>query len=207
MGFLAGATDVQVAGTESREFDGVTLTYTRYTFTLNGTSLGNYLISQTDRSEEKYGPIPAGMELKAPEIYQRMTGEGEIWLNEAGLPAHLRLTMDVPDQPKEGERATAVITTDYSRFDLAQLTQATTPFISDPVSWLTYHLPQAQTAIQTQLPFLYASLFICLLGAISLRYWQDRRFYAIVDFSHRCYALSPHTARAVCPRFCGTGDG
>jgi hypothetical protein len=128
LAFLAGATDIQAAGTESRAFDGLTLTYSRYTFALDGTALGNHLIAQTDRYQQKYGPLPAGMELQTPEMYERMTGQGEIWLNEMGLPAHLRLEIEMPDQPKQGERATAVLATDYSRFDLAQLGQATTSF-------------------------------------------------------------------------------
>lgn len=180
LGFLFGAVNIEDGGLRQQTIDDLTLTYQRYTFDLDGMALGNYLVSQTDRYEEKYGPLPAGTKLDTPQSFERLTGHGEIWINELGLPAHLSLFVDMPDQPQIGQRVTASITTDYSRFDLNRLGQATQPFYRDPAGWLAFRLPQLQTAIQQQLLTSQLILLFVLAGFLSLRYWHSRRFYGVV---------------------------
>ncbi|MBP7998168.1 MAG: hypothetical protein KA314_02115 [Chloroflexi bacterium] len=192
LGFLAGATNIQSTGTESRDFEGLSLTYSHYTFEMDGPAFARYMLAEMEAYYEKYGARPAGMELAPPDTYQRMTGQGELWVNEAGLPAQLIIRVELPDQPKEGERVAAAITNNYFDFDLAQLGQATVPFWTDPATWASYRLSQWQPAVQAALPALQLLPLAFLLVYLSLRYWRTRPFYnAVIGFVILSMLFSP----------------
>ncbi|MBK9055199.1 MAG: hypothetical protein IPL78_31175 [Chloroflexi bacterium] len=192
LGFLAGATNIQSTGTESRDFEGLSLTYTHYTFDMDGPAFARYMLAEIEAHYEKYGTRPAGMELAPPEAYQRLTGQGELWINEAGLPTQLVIHLEMPDQPKEGERVAAAITNNYFNFDLAQLEQATIPFWTDPATWTSQRLSQLETTAQAALPALQLLPLAFLLVYLSLRYWRTRPFYnAVVGFVIISMLFSP----------------
>lgn len=192
LGFLAGATNVQRTGTETRDFEGLGLTYTHYTFDMDGPAFARYMLTEIERHYEKYGVRPAGVELAPPEAYQRLTGHGELWVNEAGLPAQLVIQVEMPDQPQEGERVAAVITNNYFDFDLVQLGQATILFWSNPAAWMSHRLPQLKTTVQAAVPVLQLFLLAALLLYLSLRYWRTRPFYTgIVSFVMIAMLFSP----------------
>ncbi|MFZ0548411.1 MAG: thrombospondin type 3 repeat-containing protein, partial [Candidatus Promineifilaceae bacterium] len=180
LGFLAGATNIQSAGTESRNFDGVRLVYSHYTFEMDGRAFADYMLVKIEAHQEKYGAPPAGMELAPPEAYQRMTGQGDLWINEAGLPARLEMQVEMPDQPKAGERVTAVIDNDFFSFDLTRLEQMAVPFWSEPKVWVNERLPQLETAAKSAVPLLQLLALGVLIAIVSLRYWRTRHFYSAV---------------------------
>ena len=192
LGFLAGATNIQTTGTETRNFEGMSLTYTHYTFDMDGPAFARYMLAEIEAYYEKYGARPAGMELSPPETYQRMTGQGELWVNEAGLPAQLTIQVELPDQPKVGERVAAAISNSYFDFDMAQLGQATVPFWTAPAEWTSYRLARLETDIQAVLPALQLLPLIALLVYLSLRYWRTRPFYiAIISFVIAAMLFTP----------------
>lgn len=180
LGFLAGASNIQADGTESREINGQIFTFSRYTFEMDGPAFADYMLAQIEDYQAKYGPPPAGVELAPPETYQRMSGRGQLWLNAAGLPARLVIDIELPDQPKAGQRLTAHVSNDYYNFDQERIGQAKQGFWNDPAGWLTYHLSSLQPSLQqAQTPLQLSPLFF-LLALLCLRYWQTRHFYAIV---------------------------
>jgi hypothetical protein len=67
LGFLAGATNIQAAGSESRQYGDVELTLTRYTFDLDGHAFGEHMRLQSVEAMQKYGPIPPNVKLDVPD--------------------------------------------------------------------------------------------------------------------------------------------
>ncbi len=57
------------------------------------------------------GELPLGVQLAASHLYSGATGDGEIWLDERGLP--LRLTLDVTFPEGERDQISAQIKTDF----------------------------------------------------------------------------------------------
>ncbi len=88
--YLAASDNVEMIG--SRTIAGEL--FTQYSFTINGTELGNILIA--DQQAQQADTMPGGMRLSAPETYQRMRGTGEVWLDSAGYPRRQSLNLEMP---------------------------------------------------------------------------------------------------------------
>jgi hypothetical protein len=71
-----------------------------------------------------------------------MTGVGEMWIDADGLPARMVVDLDFPASKDRG-RMMAVMTSDFSGYDLERLGLASTPFLSDPLHWVAYRLPDS----------------------------------------------------------------
>ena len=84
------------------------------------------------------------MQLGELDGYRQMVGSGELWVNADGLPARLALDLDMGSN-EAGEQITAVITTEFSNFDMTLLQ---TTFLAAPQTWLSAKLPTA--AVQQQ---------------------------------------------------------
>lgn len=61
------------------------------------------------------GELPPGINLVAPSDYSGMSGRGEFWVSEAGLPLRQILHLQLPDRPDDF-RVEADITVDFSNF-------------------------------------------------------------------------------------------
>ncbi len=118
MAYLAGARDIYLAGTGSVEVptpEGtVVVNYTRYGFTVDGVRFARSLSSQLERQIAESGEIPPGVKLDATEAFRDLTGQGEVWIDEAGLP--LRLIVDLKYPEQYGEQTQAQIETDFSGY-------------------------------------------------------------------------------------------
>jgi hypothetical protein len=96
-----------------------TLHATRFTFDLDGPVFANYMRDQLESYLRDKGELPLNLRLDSSRTYQQMTGQGEILLDERGLP--LRLTIHLVYPPdKHNERVEADITTDFG-FDIGDL--------------------------------------------------------------------------------------
>ena len=84
----------------------------RFTFDLDGPVFANYMRDQLESYLRDKGELPLNLRLDSSRTYQQMTGQGEILLDERGLP--LRLTIHLVYPPgKDNERVEADITTDF----------------------------------------------------------------------------------------------
>jgi hypothetical protein len=90
-----------------------------FTFDLDGPVFANYMRDQLESYLRDKGELPLNLRLDSSRTYQQMTGQGEILLDERGLP--LRLTIHLVYPPdKDNKRVEADITTDFG-FDIGDL--------------------------------------------------------------------------------------
>ena len=151
--FLTGAENVQQAATESR----AGVTFTRYTFTLNGPSIAAYVRDQMQSDLVRKGELPADVSLALPELYRTMTGDGELWIAENGLPLRQQVRIDFPPQGQSRQQATI----DISYRDYGRIPPATTFF--------AWQLPFDSAAVQAaaqQLLWLIALLVTAVGGVV-----------------------------------------
>jgi hypothetical protein len=88
--------------------------FVRYTFRLDGPTLGSYMLDQLEDELRSQGQLPSGMELQVPAYYREMTGNGELWVGSDGLPLRQILRMHFPEQAGESVYAEAI--TNYTDF-------------------------------------------------------------------------------------------
>ncbi|MBN1888316.1 MAG: hypothetical protein JW850_10010, partial [Thermoflexales bacterium] len=115
LGYLAGIKDVAKQGSETRPLDpsgGSSVSFTRYSFALNGPAFAAYMRDQLEAELIKKGELPPGLKLDTARVYASMTGEGEIWIDSRGLP--LRQVIHAEFPPYGKERIEVDITTDFS---------------------------------------------------------------------------------------------
>ena len=161
MAYLAAAKDVQQAGTgDSR----VALSYT---FRIDGRSYARYLRDQMETYLTDRGELPIGVTLDLPKGYVDMTGDGELWVAENGLPLRQILHLHFPPRPDEQE-ITADVTVDFDFGDVARSAPVTTPlptllrFSAQTMS----HIPQY--AVILALSFIFCAILIVYRGSQKL---------------------------------------
>ncbi|MEA3397775.1 MAG: hypothetical protein U9R05_09975, partial [Chloroflexota bacterium] len=90
MTYLAAAKDIVNQGTETRHIASgepqSAIQFTRYTFRVDGHSYAAYLRDQFEQHLAEKGELPPGLELDLPRQYAEMSGTGELWVGENGLP-------------------------------------------------------------------------------------------------------------------------
>ncbi|MGD9100839.1 MAG: hypothetical protein PVF45_10205, partial [Anaerolineae bacterium] len=112
--FLSAARDVVEQGVETR----AGVTFTRYTFRVDGKGFAIYLRDQFQKRLAEAGTLPAGVSLDVPRQYVDMTGHGELWVGVDGLPLRQIIHLEFPPRPDD-HRITSDITVDYSNFRTA----------------------------------------------------------------------------------------
>ncbi|KPL91653.1 LamG-like jellyroll fold domain-containing protein [Herpetosiphon geysericola] len=176
LSFLIAADDVQLLGQETRAFEtaagaalDLTLTYDHVSFSLDGSSLADQLGPMLEQHIRASRNIPAHVVLDAGQAYRTMQGRGELWIDQAGLPRRIALTIEFPAQRGQG-RSVATIVGDYSNFDHSRLALASTPFSADPITWIRFRLIEGLPALRL-LVLQMASIGL-LLAVIAL--WMRR---------------------------------
>ena len=109
LGFLAGARQVTDLGTQQRAGESVH----RYGFVLDGTALSSTMLDAL-RSR---GAVTPGNRVSASSPYREMTGSGELWVGESGLPVRQILTVEYA--ATTGGHTTAHMNVDFSDFGYA----------------------------------------------------------------------------------------
>ncbi|MCP4210777.1 MAG: hypothetical protein GY764_04790 [Halieaceae bacterium] len=97
--FLAGASDIQVTG---EVFPG-DRRLQRYTYFVDGPAFAAQLRQYMSADLKRQGALLPGAQLKAPEMYSRLRGEGELWIGEDGLPVRQIVRLRFPAQ--KGQRS------------------------------------------------------------------------------------------------------
>lgn len=108
--YLGAARDVQAHSPETR----AGVSFTRLTFRIDGPALAASLRDELDRALRARETLPAGMETGVPAAYSDLTGSGELWVGQDGLPLRQVLTLHFPEQG--GEQVSATINTSFSDY-------------------------------------------------------------------------------------------
>jgi hypothetical protein len=117
MAYLAGAKNVREVGTETRTVPGQEGTQyeirsTKYEFDLDGPAFASHLRDQLEAYLRERGELPLNLTLDSSRVYRETSGQGEVWLDEHGLPLRLIVHLAYPEE-KNGERVEADIKTDF----------------------------------------------------------------------------------------------
>src|SRR5262245_14388443 len=110
MTYLVAARDIVDYGSDSR----AGLSLSRYGFTIDGPAYATYIRDQMQQHLALSGDLPPGGRLELPRQYAEMTGSGELWASEDGLPLRQVLHLQLPGQ--KDEQITAEVTVDFSEF-------------------------------------------------------------------------------------------
>jgi hypothetical protein len=125
LGFIRAAHNVTQAEERALSLpDGSTATLRRYVFDLDGKALARLVRANWEESLRRQGKLPAHVTLELPGHFVNMTGHGELWVNESGLPQRLRMDLSFP--PANGEESNAVIVTDFSGWEKDNVAAAST---------------------------------------------------------------------------------
>ena len=162
LGFLVAMDNIEVAESETRQFDnGTSLLLTAYTFDLNGAEYAAYLHRTLEEQLRQTGGLSPGMSLSVPEQDRLMAGTGKIWLTADGLPYRLDMNLEMPEQ-ESGEVVHGNITTDFYAFDTERLSQLSVGIFQNPPVWLQARLDSA-VASQYQQNVGMAVFLLCLM--------------------------------------------
>ncbi len=174
--FLQTAKNIASLGTDTRNLGWLTISYEKYEFELDGIAYARVLRQQLDAQMAQFGALPAGMTLDTPDIYRKITGTGQLWLDGDGLPRRLEMTLTIPPQGNNGQ-AIARIVTDLSGFDRAQIEAAALPLWQSPSIWWKAH--QTEVISGTQQTTQTAVWLVVSFGLflVVLTYRRSRRFY------------------------------
>lgn len=143
MSFLSAVRDVTAQPAAAQDTLSALLSATRYTFTLDGEVLAAYLRNRLEETMRQQGELPPGIHLNASDYYREMTGHGELWVGEDGLPLRQVLHLQFPEQ--NDETISAQMTISFSRFGqpsnesaFARLGLNIVNAVADPVPWLSF---------------------------------------------------------------------
>ena len=128
LAYLNAMRDIRAHASEERA--GIALT--RYSFTIDGPTFAAYVRDRMAEALRAKGELPAGINLNASDYYGKMTGDGELWVGEEGLPLRQILRLNFPAQ--NDEFVTAQIVVNFSRFGESILAPAST--VQELDAWL-----------------------------------------------------------------------
>ncbi|MCL4862851.1 MAG: hypothetical protein KJZ93_25795, partial [Caldilineaceae bacterium] len=122
MAYLAAVRNVTAGEPESRAWkaaaSGRGVTFIRYRFELDGPIFAAYVRDQIEAAMRQKGELPPGVHIDLPAYYRDMTGGGELWVRENGLPLRQILDLRFPEQ--RDETVNARITVDFLGFGPSQ---------------------------------------------------------------------------------------
>ncbi|MCP4538821.1 MAG: hypothetical protein GY832_16935, partial [Chloroflexi bacterium] len=161
---------------------------TSYTFDLSGPRYAAYVRDQFEADMRGRGELPPGLRLGLVRQYTDMTGYGEIWLDETGLPVRQTIHLEFPPQPGDYDWTAADITTTFSGWKqgsrgwnqgaviLAQLEENPKQLFSDPYSLLpTFY--SLTPDLQSLLFNVGLSLLLFALALVAFTHRRSRYFY------------------------------
>ncbi len=110
MAYLAAARDITAHEPETR----AGITFTRYSFQIDGPTFAAFARNQMEAAMRARGELPNGVHFEVSNYYHNMTGEGELWVRENGLPLRQLLNLRFPEQ--DDGTVQAQIKVDFSQF-------------------------------------------------------------------------------------------
>ncbi len=143
LAYLAAMQDVTLLGVERRH----DLAYTRYAFTIDGPAFARYSRDQMQRAMRERGDLPANIQLEVSPVSAQMTGDGELWVGEDGLPLRQILRLHFP--PQSEEQVSAQISVNF--FDYAGLPPSGATLLTDPPALWSLLAPALPSVVATTL--------------------------------------------------------
>lgn len=118
LAFLDAATDIESieASSHTAETDP---TYTLYQFNLDGAAYAQQLVRASQKYFIRTGQLPAGAALQVPDSLQNITGTGELWVDERGLPVRQFVSLNIPAAAGADYRTEAVLDVQFTSFESA----------------------------------------------------------------------------------------
>ncbi len=171
LAYLAAVRDVQAHAPETRTLPDRTLTFTRYTFAIDGPAFAEFMRTRVEETLRARGELPPGVHIQTQDYLHDMRGDGELWVREDGLPLRQILNLTFPEQ--QGEFVSAQIAVDFFRFgqpatDLIALAQ------TGDLAGLLAALPRT---LPDPTPALIPLMLLAGTGLL-LRYRRARPVYA-----------------------------
>ncbi|MEM7118031.1 MAG: hypothetical protein AAF614_36710, partial [Chloroflexota bacterium] len=162
LGFLVAAENVEFLSEETKVLpesiasvtNQAAITYRRYAFAIDGPAFGRYMRDQMEADLRDRGELPPGINLDVARTYAEMEADGELWLDEGGLPLRQILHITFPEG--EFDQVTAVIQTDFTNWARPEPT---------PVASFSATVASAGTAVQTTVSAVVPHLVTLLLFA------------------------------------------
>jgi Concanavalin A-like lectin/glucanases superfamily/Bacterial TSP3 repeat len=146
LGYLSAATNIRFSGTQTYEMpasqrpqaDGAPAPaeFQQYSFDLDGKAFANYMRTQLESQLQQSGKLPSGVSLSTPEIYRDSKGNGEIWLDGAGLPSRMTAKVSLPPQA-DGQQVVIDLQTDFFNFDQQRIAIAEATPLNNLRTWIT----------------------------------------------------------------------
>ncbi|MBM4467761.1 MAG: hypothetical protein FJ014_19800, partial [Chloroflexi bacterium] len=103
LGYLAAAENVKREDVKREDVkrEGMNSRFThhvsRFTFDINGSRFANHVRDQMEAQLGDSGQLlPPGVELSPSPLLQRMSGHGELWVDENGLPRRQVIDLEIP---------------------------------------------------------------------------------------------------------------
>ncbi len=112
LAFLGGMEDVREVAALEQAADAP---LSRFAFRLDGPKLADYLRDQLQRRLTERGELPPGVSLDVPASLRQMTGSGEVWVDQRGLPLRLTMHLAFPRQ-RDGSWVEADVQTRFSGY-------------------------------------------------------------------------------------------
>ncbi|MEZ4732366.1 MAG: thrombospondin type 3 repeat-containing protein [Caldilineaceae bacterium] len=110
--FLQATHNVQLLGEEER----AGTLYQVYSFELDGKAWAAIMRRQLQAEMTRRGELAPGQLIDSLDYYEKMTGQGEVWVNANGLPQRVKVHAVYPPLSGESEFREVTIVSDYSNF-------------------------------------------------------------------------------------------
>ena len=110
MAYLSAVRGIQAHAPETH----AGIVVTRYSFTVDGPAFATFVRDQLEQAMRARGALSSGSQLTVSPYYRDMTGDGELWVAENGLPVRQVLNLAFPEQ--RDETLNAQITVDFSQY-------------------------------------------------------------------------------------------
>ena len=112
LAYLVAMKNVQVVPAAEKAS---TSSVSRFAFDVDGPAFAAYMRDQLQRQLRAKGELPMELTLDAPALYRNMTGTGEVWIDNRGLPLRLAVHLIYPEQT-DGSHVEADIRSDFSGY-------------------------------------------------------------------------------------------
>ena len=198
LGFLAAADNVQIVPNQPAEAErgleeflnpAYGQPHTLYSFSVNGPRYAEHMRKLLTKQLRERGELPAGMTVGLADVYVDMTGHGQLWISEDGLPLRIETSLEFPPANKHArEWVSAEFTTNFSNWQKAETLGEQLFFAVQRI----YNEPSDVFQVSSSLLPKPNADFVLLLGltllpggfvALMVTYSHSRKVYTAVALS------------------------
>ncbi|MFN8333457.1 MAG: LamG-like jellyroll fold domain-containing protein, partial [Saprospiraceae bacterium] len=102
---------------------------TAYAFDLDSQAYAQKLTSITQQQLVRSGELPIGAAIQVPDHLAKMSGTGELWVDERGLPVRQKIFLSMPPAPGSDNRSETEMDIYFSNYQLAPPLLASAPWL------------------------------------------------------------------------------